>query len=360
MDTPKAPPPQIIALAESLRAGIGSARRKMVPPGIASLDFVSDMMGFAVAYAACDLEVLDAIKAGRHTAAEVASATGLSEDRAYRILRAATQIDLVKEEPGRRFTLLPVGASLCKDADGFRDFLIFMGRVGMTNWARLPDVARDGRTAIELNTGKKPFEFFTGEPEVADSFNRGMTAVSNVAVDAFLAAYPLTGVSTFVDVGGGHGRLIAGALRVAPAMKGILFDLPSVVAGADPILAQYGVKARCEVVGGSFFESVPEGGDLYVMKSIIHDWDDDDARKILATLRRAMKPDARLALYETVVPDPGKKHFAKFLDIEMMVHAGGRERTREEYAALAAREGLRLQRVVPTAGPMSVVELTPA
>ncbi len=360
MDMPKAPPPQLIALAETLRAGLGAARRKMVPPNIAGLDFVSDMMGFAVVYAACDLELLDAIKAGRHTAAEVAQATGITEDRVYRILRAATQVDLVKEEAGRRFTLLPLGASLCKDADGFRDFLVFMGRIGMTNWARLPDVVRDGRTAIEINTGKTPFAYLTGEPEVADLFNRAMTAVSNVAVDAFLAAYPLHGVNTLVDVGGGHGRLLAGALRLSADRRGILFDLPQVVAGADAILTQHGVKARCEVVGGDFFESVPEGGDLYVMKAIIHDWDDDDARKILATVRRAMKPGARLALLETVVPEANKKHFAKLLDIEMMVHAGGRERTREEYAGLAASVGLHLQRLVPTAGPLSVVELTRA
>lgn len=360
MDTPKAPPPQVIALAESIRAGIGSVRRKMVPPGIAGLDFVSDMMGFAIVYAACDLKLLDAIKAGRHTAAEVAQATGLAEDRVYRLLRAATQVDLVKEEPGRRFTLLPVGASLCRDADGFRDFLLFMGRVGMKNWALLPDVVRDGRTAIELATGQKPFAYLTGDPEVADRFNRGMTAVSNVAVDAFLAAYPLHGVDTLVDVGGGHGRLLAGALRLSADRQGILFDLPQVVEGAEAVLAQYGVKARCRVVGGDFFESVPEGGDLYVMKAIVHDWDDADARRILATVRRAMKPGARLALLETVVPDANKKHFAKLLDIEMMVHAGGRERTREEYAALAADAGLRLQRVVPTAGPISVVELAPA
>lgn len=359
MTTRKAPPPQLLALAEGLRGGILSARRKMVPPNIASLDFVGDLWGFAIAYAVADLALLDELEAGPRTAAEVAASVGLDPDRVYRLLRAATQVDLVEEGEARRFTLLPVGRSLCKDAGGFRDFLIFMGRYGLSNWARLPDAVREGKTSIELQHGMAPFEWFTTEPGAAEAFNRGMTAVSNVAIDAVLGVYSFAGFARIVDVGGGHGRLLGGILDAAPAARGVLFDLPSVVAGAGPILEKLGVAGRCEVVGGSFFESVPSEGDLYVMKAIIHDWDDDDALKILASIRRGIRPSGRLLLIETVVPEPGKKHFSKLLDIEMIVHAGGRERTHDEYAALLRRAGFRLDRIVPTASPISIVEASP-
>jgi hypothetical protein len=180
--------------------------------------------------------------------------------------------------------------------------------------------------------------------------------VSSVAADALTAAYDFTPYATIVDVGGGEGRLLSAILHAAPNARGVLFDLPEVVKDAPKVLQSLGVSSRCETVGGSFFESVPTGGNLYLMKAIIHDWDDEDAEKILATVRRAMERDSPLLLYEAVVPGPNKKHFAKYLDVEMIVMAGGRERTLEEYAALLGRAGFQLTRIIPTAGPTSVIE----
>lgn len=360
MTTAKAPPAQVVSFVEGIRGGLLSARRKLVPPDLAALDFVADLWGFSVAYAVVDLALLDALQGGARTAAEVAASLSLDEDRVYRLLRAATQIDLVEEAEGRRFTLLPVGKGLCKDAGGFRDFLILAGRLGMKHWARLPDAIRTGKTAVELETGMAPFAWFASDPALGDCFNRGMTAVSNLTIGAVVPVYPFANFARIVDVGGGHGRLLGGVLAANPSARGVLFDLPSVVEGAGPVLDELGVAGRCEVVGGDFFAEVPGAGDLYVMKAIVHDWQDEEALKILANIRRAMSPSGRLILLETVVPEVGKKHFAKLLDIEMIVHAGGRERTRDEYAALLARGGFRLDRIIPTAGPISIVEALPA
>jgi hypothetical protein len=186
-----------------------------------------------------------------------------------------------------------------------------------------------------------------------------MTSVSALAAEAFVGAYDVSGFATIVDVGGGQGRLLSALLNAAPSARGVLFDLPSVVKSAPPILAQYGVADRTRVVGGDFFEGVPEGGDLYLMKAILHDWQDTEAKKILGSIRKAAKPSSKLVLYETVVPGPNEKHFAKFLDIEMVVVAGGRERTKEEFSALLASAGFRLTRVIPTASPISIVEGEP-
>jgi signal transduction histidine kinase len=219
-------------------------------------------------------------------------------------------------------------------------------------------IGRQIKTAIELQTGKGPWEHFASQPELARDFDDAMTAVSSTVIDPVLAAYDFSGFKKVVDVGGGHGRLLAGILKSAPSVRGVVFDRPSVVEGAKPILESFGVADRCEIIGGDFFDGIP-AGDAYLMKAIIHDWQDEDALKILNQVRKVIVPDGFLLLVETVVPEPNAKHFAKLLDLEMLVTGGGRERTRDEYAALFQKAGFRLNRIVATASPMSVIEAKP-
>lgn len=357
----KPPPPKLVQIADKARNGLRFLERKLAPPEIGLLGFVSDLWGFQIVYALAELRVVDALKAGPRAADEVAKEVGADAGHLYRLLRAATHFDIVREEPNRCFSLLPLGTALCDvENESLRDFIILQGRVGWRFWGRLTDAVRQGRTAIEIETGKKPFEYLLGEENVRHTFNRAMTAVSSVAAEAFVAAYDLSGFGTIVDVGGGHGRLLSAMLQAAPSAQGVLFDLPEVVAEAPAVLESLGTQARVRVVGGSFFDSVPAGGDLYVMRAIIHDWDDAEALKILQSVRKAASPSSKLVLYETVVTAPNDKHFAKLLDIEMIVHAGGRERTRDEYAELFRKAGFRLARVLPAAGPASVLEALPA
>lgn len=357
---PKPPPPKVVELAEKARNGLRALERKLAPPELGLLGFISDLWGFQIVYTLAELRVVDALKDGPRAADAVAKELGVDADHLYRLLRAATHFDVVREEPERRFALLPLGSALCQaENESFRDFIILQGKVGWRFWGHLADSVRQGRSAIEIETGKKPFEYLLGDENARHVFNRAMTAVSSVSAEAFVAAYDLSGFSRIVDVGGGHGRLLAAALHQAPGARGVLFDLPEVVADAPAALEALGVRSRVEVVGGSFFDSVPAGGDLYIMKSIIHDWQDTEALAILESLRKAAEPSSKLVLYETVVTPPGEKHFAKLLDIEMIVHAGGRERTRDEYADLLRRAGFRLTRVLPSAGPASVIEAVP-
>jgi hypothetical protein len=174
-----------------------------------------------------------------------------------------------------------------------------------------------------------------------------------------MPAYDFSDRRLIVDVGGGHGALLAAVLAQAADARGVLFDLPSVVANAGPLLDAAGASSRCTVTGGSFFDSVPEGGDAYMLKTIIHDWDEDSAIAILRNVRSAIAEGGKLLLIELVLPEGTPLHPGMLIDLEMLVTAGGRERTAAEYAELLARAGFRQTRVVPTAGPMSVVEAVP-
>jgi hypothetical protein len=356
----KVPPAAVIAVAERARVGLNTLRQKMVPPSIALADFLSDYWGFNIAFALAELSAVDALAGGPRASSEVARELGVDADHLYRLFRAGSMLGLVKEEPGQAFSLRPMGEALCAHPTAsFRDFIIFMGRYGSRFWRRLPDCVRQGKTAIEIETGLGTFEYLRSDPEASECFNRAMTAVSNISCDAFVAAYDFDAFDTIVDVGGGHGRLLSSVLAAQPKARGVLFDLPDVVAGAGEVLEAMKVSSRVERVGGSFFEKVPEGGDLYVAKTIIHDWQDGEARKILQNIRRAMRPSGTVLLYETVVPLPNQAHFSKLLDIEMVVHGGGRERTEAEYAELFLGAGFVLSRIIPTAGPLSIVEAKP-
>lgn len=266
-------------------------------------------------------------------------------------------LGLCEELPQRTFALRPMGRALCNEPAGsFRDYILFMGRHGTRFWRRLPDCIRLGKTAIEIETGGKPAEYFSMDAQAAEDFNRAMSALSNAVCDAFVSAYDFEGISRVVDVGGGQGTLLSAVLNELPAAHGVLFDLPSVVAGALLNLEARGVIARVECVGGDFFQRVPSGADCYIAKTVIHDWQDDEARRILANVRSAMAPHARVLLYESVVGPRNAASFAKLLDLQLIVTAGGRERTLDEYRVLLASAGLKLERTITTASPLSILE----
>jgi len=208
------------------------------------------------------------------------------------------------------------------------------------------------------------WEKMAQDPDDAALFNAAMVATSRRAGKDLAAAYDFTGVEVVVDVAGGNGALLAAVLRHLPSARGILFDLPAGLLGAAELMGQAGVSDRVKIVEGSFFEAVPMGGDLYMLKSIVHDWDDESAVEILKACRRAMKPTARLILYERFLPeriDPSGDSLGTVMsDLHMMVVLGGRERTTAEYGALLAAAGLRLTREVRTESEFYVVEARPA
>jgi hypothetical protein len=214
-----------------------------------------------------------------------------------------------------------------------------------------------GQPAVEKTLGMPAFEYFPRNPELSETFNDAMTAFSAVVVPAALEAYDFSGIGVLVDVAGGHGQVLTSILQRYPSMRGVLADLEPVLAGAIPRIRALGLSERVETQVIDFFKAVPGGGDAYIMKHIIHDWDDDRAVTILENIRAVMNPGGRVILLESVLPPGNAPDFGKLIDIEMLLMPGGRERSLEEFRALFARAGCTLTRIVPTNSPLSVIEL---
>ena len=213
-----------------------------------------------------------------------------------------------------------------------------------------------GQPAVEKTFGVRVFEYFPRNPELSEVFNNAMTNFSAFVVPAALEAYDFSGVDSIVDVAGGHGQVLMSILKRYPQMTGVLFDLDHVIAGAGPRILESGLDGRIRTESGDFFKAVPAGADAYVMKHIIHDWDDEKARAILRSIRAAMKPSGRVVLLESVLTPSNQPDFGKLLDLEMMLLPGGRERSEAEFRRLFASAGFELTRIVPTSSPLSVIE----
>jgi hypothetical protein len=279
------------------------------------------------------------------------------------VLRALARIEVLRQTDDGRFALAPLGEPLRSDVP---DSMYRMARLWGTDlfkltWMRLPHSVRTGQSAQEYLFGLRQFDYLATQPQVAAIFNDGMLAGTLTVAAAVVDAYDFTSIKTIVDVGGGSGALAATILRANPAMRGSVFDLPFCQQGALDFFATAGVSERCEFVSGDFFQSIrPSGADAYLLKFILHDWEDAKCAQILKTCRASVAPGAKLLLVESVLPpDGGPLTDAVFGDVTMIVHTGGRERTRAEYAQLLDAARFRLTRVVPTRVAQSVIEAVP-
>lgn len=313
-------------------------------------------------YVAAELGIADILKDGPRSATEIAKTAGASEDAVYRLLRALTSVGLFASLPERRFELTSLGYSLRADVPGsLRAWARFNGHEIMWRpWGELLYSVKSGMSAFDHVFGTTIFDYAAGHPDAATALNDAMTAFSAIDSPAVAAAYDYTAIGTLVDVGGGHGLLLTTILRANPTLRGVLFDLPHVVQGATDRLRREGLADRCTIVGGDFFEAIPDGGDAYAMKFIIHDWNDDRAIRLLRNCRRVMRGGAKLLVIERVLSAGDEPDFGKFSDLQMLVFApGGRERTEREFRALYDMAGFQLTRVVPTASPLCIIEGVP-
>lgn len=318
------------------------------------------MTGFAVSqslYVAARLGVADHLKDGPRPVEELARATETDADALYRVLRLLAGAGVFAESGGRTFALAPLAERLLTGPGSMRSMTLHLVEgPSWRAWGELLHSVRTGETAFAHANGEEVFPFYLKHPESAAPFNEAMTEFSLMVGEAVVRAYDFSEVGVVADVGGGHGQLLASILAANPRASGVLFDQPEVVAGGRTHIESLGLAGRCRFEGGDFFESVPEGADAYVLKFIIHDWDEGRALNILRNVHRAAPAGARLLLVESVVPEGGGPSLSKLMDVHMMVMTGGRERTEAEYGDLLARAGFRLTRVVPTESSMSVIE----
>jgi O-methyltransferase/methyltransferase family protein len=313
-------------------------------------------------HVAATLGLADRLQDGPRSVDELAAATGSHPGSLYRLLRALAAVGVFHEDGDKRFALTPLGDRLRSDAaDPVAPWAAFIGRPYFWQaWGHLLHGVRTGENAFQHVHGTDVWTYRSEHAEEGAIFDRAMSAISRGVIEGIVGSYDFGLFPCVVDVGGGQGALLAGILRSHQAARGILFDQPHVVTGADELLRKAGVADRCEVVAGSFFERVPETGDAYLLKAILHDWDDEAALAILRTCRRAMRLGCRLLVLERLIGPPNEQPEAKFSDLNMMVSPGGQERTRAAFAALFAAAGFRLVGVTPTGTRLSVIEGLPA
>ena len=309
-------------------------------------------------YVAAKLGIADLLENGPRDIASIAKESNTDADSLYRVLRALASFGVFAENEERTFQLTPMAELLRSKAQGsLRDVAIFMGEDWHWQvWGKALYSVRTGKPAWSEVHGQEVFPYFATNQKAAKIFDDAMSSSSSLATAAVVEAYDFSTFDTLVDVAGGHGRLLTSILAANKALRGVLFDVPHVVAGAREKVERAGLSSRCELTTGDFFISVPPGADAYIMKHIIHDWDDDHATRILQNIRAAMRTDAKVLLVEAVIAEGNEKDFGKLLDIEMLVSPGGKERTAAEYERLFLRAGLRLSRIVPTKSPFSVIE----
>ena len=311
-------------------------------------------------YAAAKLGLADALAQGPRSSDELAIELGADRDSLVRLALVLAELGVVALDHDGRIRLTEVGAPLQTGIPGsLHSMILTMGEEHYQAWGKLIESIRNGRPGFDKVFGTPLFEHLQNNLAAGQTFNRAMTDFTSQVALAVILAYDFSRFQTLVDVGGGHGVLLRKILRSVPSMLGIVFDSSHVIAGAASHIEREGLEARCQAVAGDFFVSVLEGADGYILKNVLHDWDDEHALAILKNCRRAMRADSMLLLLEVVLPVEDDPLFGHLLDLNMLVMSGGRERTREEYRKLLEDSGFRLTRIIPTMAPVSILEALP-
>jgi C-methyltransferase len=357
----KVPPAQLVRVIERVRHHLYRLHQRLVPAPVALTEMIlGSWVGQAI-HAAAELGIADALADGPLSAEEVGRRVGADPDALDRLLRALISRGIFRQRRDGRYELSSLAEPLRSDASAsmLGGARFYGSPQHREHWSLLVDSVKTGRPSVPALRGQEFFDYIAGEPELGQLFDQAMTSVSELALGPIVAGYDFSRYSTIVDVGGGQGRLLAAILEATPAAQGVLYDQPQVVANAPTLLQQHGIDDRVRIESGSFFDAVPAGGDLYLLKLIIHDWPDEQAVDILRNVRDAAGTDGTVVLIEQVIPTHDREFLGKWVDLEMLLCLAARERTAAEYRDLLKRAGLRLTRVVQTASPFSLIEAKP-
>jgi O-methyltransferase domain/Dimerisation domain len=335
------------------------------PPSFALFRMVTGYYVSRAIYTVAKLGIADHLRDRPRRVDELAEATGTHAPSLKRVLRLLASAGLFTEEADGAFTLTAIGACLRTDAPGsMRAAALLFGGITQQAWGDLLHSVETGEPAFRRVFGMEPFDYMVQHPDDAANFDAAMADFTQHIAAAVVAAYDFSPFRRIVDVCGGNGTLLAGILKAVPTLAGVLFDLPQVVDRAGAAMRELGVADRCDIVGGDFFKTVPAGGDVYLLKHVIHDWSDERAAAILKTCRRAMSVKAKLLILEGVYPpridQSDESRGAAANDVNMLVCTGGRQRSEAEFCNLYAAAGFRLIRILPTQTPVKVIEGIPA
>jgi hypothetical protein len=332
--------------------------RQTAPPAEVMQELILGAWMSQVITTVADLGVADVLAGGPLPINELASKVGADPDALRRLLRALISRAIFAQRDDGRYELTPLADLLRSDASiSMAATARFVGsRQHREHWSLLTEAIKTGTSVVPALRGKSFFDYMGDDPEFGQIFHDAMTSWSGLSIWPVVEAYDFTPYKTIVDVAGGHGRLLAAILASAPNVRGVLYDLPKVVAGAMPLLEENHVAERVRIVEGSFFDGIPAGGDAYVLKHIIHDWDDHASAHILRNVRSAAAAGTTLLLVEPVIPEDDSASIGKLMDMEMLLINNGRERTATEYRRLLDEAGFQMIGVVDTASPLSIIE----
>ena len=354
----RVPPVAAARVVERLRHHLYRLNQRLMPAPAAMMEMIVGTWLSQAITVAAELGVADALAAGPMTIDELAEAVGANSDALSRLLRALIGRGIFRRRHDGRYELNSLARTLCSDAEASMAAAaqFYGSREQRDRWTLLADSIRTGRSVVPTLHGKEGFDFFAEDPQHADLFNRTMASISRLTDASVAAGYDFGGYPTIVDVGGGHGLLLATILTATPGVTGVLYDLPDVVSTVSKILGYTRLADRVRIETGSFFDEVPAGGDAYVLKNILHDWPDEKAVQILRNVHAAAGRHATILLVELVIPDHDRDFPGKWADLEMLLNLGARERTAAEYRNLLGQAGFEMTRLVATASPLSLVE----
>ncbi len=310
--------------------------------------------GFWIArslYLAAKLGVADLFDDQPKTIAQLAAGTQTDAPSLYRLLRALASVGIFKEVSDQCFVLTPLAATLKSDSSNSMRYAVMaqMGYDHSLGWSNGLHSLKTGEIAFDDAAGMNIWQHFAQHPEDGQIFSQSMSSLGTAIAQAVAASYDFSQFNTIVDIGGAQGSLVSTILQANPHLQGILFDLPEIIANVS-------VDKSIQPIAGNFFESVPTGGDAYLMRWIIHDWDDEKSSVILKNCHRAMPEQGKLLLVESILPPGNEPSPTKFIDVIMLLMTGGRERTEEEYRSLLRSNGFELTQVIPTPSMLTIIE----
>ncbi len=355
--SPPIPPTSLLNALQAFQTGILNFANRLSPPFVQVLTLAAGAWNTQIVYAAAKLGIADLLKNGPKSADDLAKETESNPDAIYRLLRTLASVGIFKETSDRVFELTPPAETLQKNHPmSVRPLALLAGdSIWREPWGNIMHSIKTGEEAFENIFKKGFFDYLDEHKDKGEIFNNWMTRVSNMNCPFIAASYPFSKFRKVVDIGGGQGSLLAHILRKHPTVKGVLFDLLDVVKDATEI--DSGIASRCEILGGDFFEAVPEGGDLYIMQQVIHDWNDELAARILSNCRDVIADNGKILVVDAVIKPGNSRDVNKFIDLQMLlINKGGRERTEQEFRKLFQNADLELLKIIPTASMFSIVE----
>ncbi len=354
----KLPPLFVIKATIGLRNFLIRTAGKMLPASFVMLEEASRIWKVKAIEIAANLDIAEHLKDGPQKIEKLAALTDADTSVLYRVLRALAGEGIFKELPGRVFKNTRLSMAISGQKESIKYFALH--HIGETNWQLTGDMhycVKTGKNAFDHKFSTSPFEYLEKHPDENNIFNKAMTETAELSGSIMVNSYPFGHYKTIVDIGGGQGLLLAQILLENPDCIGVLVDQPHVVNTAMENLKSNKIQDRCTIVSMSFFEKIPGNGDLYMMKNILHDWDDEASVRILKNIISCMPAHARLLIIETIIRSDNKPSFGKFIDLQMLIGTqGGKERTREEFVVLLNDSGFRLNRIIDNATPFSFIE----